>query len=65
MSWLTCNKTVDATWNDLALYQHLWAYRTVNAIIAATVSKVLEQHLWYMTSEMLPLAPFSTKVPDE
>ncbi|KAJ8369049.1 hypothetical protein SKAU_G00090770 [Synaphobranchus kaupii] len=61
--WLTCDTAVDAAWNDLTLYHHLYAYKSVDEGIAASAIKAMERHLWYLTGEMLPLALFSTKVP--
>ncbi|KAJ8403988.1 hypothetical protein AAFF_G00343380 [Aldrovandia affinis] len=61
--WLTCDTAIDAAWNDLTLHHHLYAYKSVDAGIAASVIKELERHLWYLTGEMLPLVLFSTKVP--
>ncbi len=63
--WLTCEKAVDAAWNDLTLYHHLQAYKAVDEGIAASVIKALERHRWYLTGEMLPLALFSSKVPND
>jgi len=34
--WLTCEKPVDAAWNDLTLYHHLQQYKAVDAGIAAS-----------------------------
>ncbi len=62
--WLTCEKAVDAAWNDLKLYHHLQAYKAVDEGIAASAIKALERHRWYLTGEMLPLALFSSKVPN-
>ncbi|KAJ4925994.1 hypothetical protein JOQ06_008179, partial [Pogonophryne albipinna] len=63
--WLTCEKSVDAAWNDLTLYHHLQAYKAVDEGIAASAIKALERHRWYLTSEMLSLALFSSKVSNE
>ena len=63
MWWLTCDKAVCAAWNDLTLYHHLHLYKSVDCAIAASATKSLERHLWYLTSEILPLTLFSTKVP--
>ena len=65
MWWLTCATAVDAAWNDLTLFQHLCEYKSVDKGIAVSAIKALERHLWYLTGEMLPLALFSTKVPDD
>ncbi|KAK5879422.1 hypothetical protein CesoFtcFv8_024724 [Champsocephalus esox] len=63
--WLTCEKSVDAAWNDLTLYHHLQAYKAVDEGIAPSAIKALERHRWYLIGEMLPLALFSSKVPNE
>ncbi len=52
--WLTCEKAVDAAWNDLTLYHHLQAYKAVDEDIAASAIKALERQCWYLTGEMLP-----------
>jgi hypothetical protein len=61
--WLSCDKAVDAAWNDLKLYKTLCEYKAVHSGIASSAIKALERHLWYLTGEMLPLALFSDKVP--
>ena len=53
------------TWNDLTLYHHLQAYKAVDEGIAESAIKPLERHRWYLTGEMLPLALFSSKVPND
>ena len=42
--WLTCEKAVDATWNDLTLYHYLQAYKALDEGIAASAIKALERH---------------------
>ena len=54
---------MDAAWNDLQLYRHLQAYKSVDKGIAESAIKSLGIHLWYLTGEMLPLALFNDKVP--
>jgi len=63
MWWLTCKKAEDAPWNDLQLYKRLLQYVCVNKDIAESAIRALKRHLWYLTSEMVPLALFSDKVP--
>jgi hypothetical protein len=41
----------------------LHAYKSVDVGIAISALKALQQHLWYLTGEMLPLALSSSKVP--
>ena len=62
---LTCEKAVDAVWNDLTLHHHLQAYKVVDEGIAACGIKALERHRWYLIGEILPLALFSSKVPND
>ncbi|KAJ4919083.1 hypothetical protein JOQ06_026303 [Pogonophryne albipinna] len=52
--WLTCNTAVDAAWNDLTLYHHLNAYKSVDEGIAASAIKALELHLWYLKARCCP-----------
>ncbi|KAJ8416190.1 hypothetical protein AAFF_G00382120 [Aldrovandia affinis] len=59
--WLPYDTAIDAAWNDLTLYHHLYVYKSIDTGIAASTIKALERHLWYLTGEMLPLALFSTK----
>ena len=61
--WLTCSSVVDAPWNDLKLWQRLLSYKDVNLIVAESALKAFQRHFWYLTSEMVPLALFSNKVP--
>ena len=61
--WLTCNKTVDAPWNDLQLYKRLLQYEVVDKQIAISAHGAMVRHLWYLTAEMAPLALFSHHVP--
>lgn len=61
--WMAAPCAVDAPWNDLLLYQHLLKYDVVNALISASAVKAFKRHLWYLTSEMVPMALFSQKVP--
>ncbi|KAF0306682.1 hypothetical protein FJT64_021878 [Amphibalanus amphitrite] len=61
-TWVTCERVVDAAWNDLQLYRHLQAYKSVDKGIAESALKALGRHLWNLTGEILPLALFSDKV---
>ena len=40
-------------------------YESVNPIISKSAISAFLEHMWYLTAEMLPLALFSTKVPQE
>ena len=59
--WLSPGSAVDAPYNDLLLYQH----RAVNQIVSDSALSAFNRHLWYLTSEMVPIALFSGKVPAE
>lgn len=61
--WLTCSSAVDAPWHDIVLFRRLISYCQVNIGIANSALKALQRHLWYLTSEMVPLALFSSVVP--
>ena len=63
--WLSAGSAVDAPYNDLLLYQQILKYRAVNQIVSDSALSAFNRHLWYLTSEMVPIALFSGKVPAE
>jgi len=63
MWWLSCKKAVDAPWNDLQLFKSLLQYEVVNQNISKSAVRAFSRHLWYLTSEMVPVALFSSVVP--
>jgi hypothetical protein len=63
--WLECAVAIDTPWNDLQFLKNLHQYSHVSAVISKSAVKAFERQLWYLTSEMVPLALFSSKVPDE
>ena len=64
--WLSAGSAVDAPYNDLLLYQQIiLKYRAVNQIVSDSALSAFNRHLWYLTSELVPIALFSGKVPAE
>ena len=63
--WNTCAKAVDAPWNDLCLFKKSLQYKTVNPTVSKSAITALSRHLWYLTSEMVPLALFSDLTPSD
>jgi hypothetical protein len=63
--WMTCTSAVDAPWNDLQLFHNLLQYEAINPSISKSAIKAFERHCWYLHAEMVPLALFSSKVPNE
>ena len=61
--WNTCAKAVDAPWNDLKMYKKCLQYKTINATVSRSALAALSRHLWYLTTEMIPLALFSDSTP--
>ena len=61
--WMSCNSVKDAPWNDLKFYQSILAYAVVNPEISQSAIRAFKRHLWYLTTEMVPLALWSDKVP--
>lgn len=53
----------DGPWNDLKFYQSMLAYAAVNPEISHSAINAFKRHLWYITTEMVPLALWSNKVP--
>jgi len=62
--WITCNSAVDAPWNDSQLYKSLLQYKVMNSDVTPSALHAFKLHLWYLTAEMIPLALWSSKVPD-
>ena len=63
--WLTCPSAADALWNDLELYKNLSHYSLYDKHVSNSALKALRRHLWYLTEEMVPLAPFCDVTPSE
>ena len=49
----------------LKLYHTLLMYEAVNPEVSIIAVRVFQRHLWYLTAEMVLLALFSNKVPQE
>lgn len=62
--WFQCTVAVDAPWNTLDLYKSILMYGSINKVISDSAQRTLKRHLWYITPEMVPLALFSSKVPN-
>jgi len=63
--WITCDSAINAPWNDLKMLHSLIAYKTVHSIISESAISAFENHYWYLTEEMVPLALWSSKVPPQ
>ena len=61
--WTTCRSAVDAPWNILCLYQNLLNYKQVSSEISDSALEALNRYLWYLSSEMVPVASFTDIVP--
>ena len=57
--WNTCTIAVDAPWNDLSLYKKSLQYKAINPTVSKSATTALSRHLWYLTTEMVPLALFT------
>jgi hypothetical protein len=63
--WIQSSCSTDAAWNDLALYKRLLMYEAVQPVVSKSAIKAFNGHLWYLTAEFVPLALFSSCVPDD
>ena len=61
--WLKSTSPTDALCNDLDLYVQLLEYEKIDRSISSSALKAFQRHLWYLTSEMVPLSLFSDMVP--
>jgi hypothetical protein len=64
-AWIACPVASDAPVNDLMLFRRISQYTVVNKVISQAALKKLQNHTWYLGSEMIPLSLFSSKVSDE
>jgi len=63
--WLAADSAIDAPYNDLLLYRQILKYKDVNLTVSDSALSAFTRHLWYLSSEMVPIALFSNKVPTE
>ena len=61
--WLKSTSPTDVQCNDLDLYIRLLEYEKIDRSISSSALKAFQRHLWYLTSEMVPLSLFSDMVP--
>ena len=61
-AWITCPLASDAAVNDLLLYNRIKQYVDINKTVSDAAMKKLQNHLWYLGSELVPLALFCSKV---
>jgi hypothetical protein len=60
--WMAAPNTVDAAVNDLDLVNQLHQFKSVNKSIANAAIEKLQNHLWYISPEFVPLALFSKRI---
>ena len=64
-AWIACPVASDAPVNDLMLFRRLKEYSNINEVVSQAAVKKLQNHTWYLGSEMAGLSLFSSKVSDE
>jgi hypothetical protein len=64
-AWVACPVASDAPANDLMLFRKIKRYAEINKIVSQAALKKLQNHTWYLGSELVPLSLFSSKVSDE
>ena len=64
-AWIACPIASDAPVNDLMLLRTIKQYAEINQTISRAAFKMLQNHTWYLGSELVPLSLFSSKVSDE
>jgi hypothetical protein len=55
----------DAPINDLLLVSKVQQFSVINNTVSEAAMKKLENHLWYLGPEMIPLSLFSSKISSE
>lgn len=61
-AWVVCPIPADAPINDLSLVKAIIKFSKINDTISRAAMRKLQNHLWYLGPEMVPLALFSSKV---
>lgn len=64
-AWIACPVASDAPVNDLMLFRRMKEYANINKVVSQAALRKLQNHTWYLGSEMAPLSLFSSKVSDE
>ena len=62
-AWTEAPIAAAAPRNDLALVKDLLAYTEVNKVVARTSLTKFQNHLWYLSEELVALALFDSEVP--
>ena len=52
----------DSAVNDISLFKKLFAYKTVDSMLANQALVVLRRHCWYLVPEVIPFSLFSEKL---
>ena len=63
-AWIACPIASDAPANDLMLFTRIKQYSEIKKVISNAAMKKLQNHTWYLGSEMIPLSLFSDRVCD-
>ena len=63
-AWISCPIASDAPANDLMIFTRIKQYSEINKVISNAAMKKLQNHTWYLGSEMIPLSLFSDKFMD-
>jgi hypothetical protein len=61
-AWFTSPLASEAAVNDLNFWKKLTCYKKVNRAIAEKALEKLQNHLWYLSPELVPMAMFSHQV---
>lgn len=60
--WIECPLASDAPVNDLCFFKQIHSYSTLNKQISASAIEKFENHLWYLSSELVIFSLFSNKI---
>ena len=63
--WFTSPSLTRAASNDLRMFQDLSSFRRVNKAVSESCLLVLQQHTWYLTEGLVPVALFNKDLEDE
>jgi hypothetical protein len=63
--WIQCPILADASLNDLDFIKLIIRYKDVSPSISQVALRTIGRHLWYLSTEIIPLVLFSHRMSTE
>lgn len=63
--WFTCSTSATAPSNDLLFINHFIMYQEIDKVVGQSALTAFKRHLWYLSSDMVPLVLFDANLQNE